>query len=123
MDAGLFWRLIEDICKLGEFIATTGTGGASANIVGNFQVGYDGREAVIQRTGCDDHIHCHPAQIASFKFVYCDIGYGAEPCVELINEGGQACLKFYYRGSDAGHKYRQFVERHWRHENLFAGEW
>ena len=123
MDAGLFWELIADICKLGEFIATTGTGGVSANMVGKPQVGYDGSETVIQRTCCDDHIHCYPAQIASFKFGYCDIGYGMEPCVDLINERGQVCLKFYYRGSDAVHKYRQFVERHRRHENLFDGEW
>jgi hypothetical protein len=123
MDAELFWRLIADICKLGEFIAATGTGGASANIVGKFQVGHDGFENVIQRTCCDDHIHCHPDRIAAFKFGYCDIGYGAEPCLELINQESQVCLKFYYRGSDAEHKYRQFVERHRRHENLFAGEW
>jgi hypothetical protein len=123
MDAGLFWELIADICKLGEFIATTGTGGASASIVGNFQVGYDGREAVIQSTDCDDHIHCHPAQIALFKFSYCDLGYGAEPCVELINDGGQVCLNFYYRGSEAVPKFRQIFERYRRHTNLFVGEW
>jgi hypothetical protein len=123
MDAGLFWRLITDVCKLGEFIASTGTCGASANIVGKFQVGYDGPEMVIQRTGCDDHIHCQPDQVAAFKFGYCDIGYGAEPCLELINQDSQVCLKFYYRGSEAGRKYRQFVERHRLYEKLFAGEW
>jgi len=123
MDAGLFWLLIDDVCKLGEFIAATGAGGVSANIVGKFQVGYDGSESVIQRTGCDDHIHCHPDQITAFKFGYCDIGYGAEPCLELINQESQVCLKFYYRGGDAGIKYRQFMERHRRYERLFAGEW
>ena len=123
MDAGLFWRLISDVCKLGEFIASTGTGGASANIVGKLQVGYDGSEMVIQRTGCDDHIHCQPDQIAGFKFGHCDIGYGAEPCLELINQENQVCLKFYYQGSEAERKYRQFVERHRRYGKLFAGEW
>ena len=123
MDAELFWQLVADICKLGEFIASTGTGGVSANIVGRFHVGYDGSESVIQRTGCDDHIHCHPDQILAFKFCYCDIGYGAEPCLELINQESQVCLRFYYRGGDAMRKYKQFVERHRRHENLFAGEW
>ncbi|HEY7182058.1 MAG TPA: hypothetical protein VIC84_11595 [Blastocatellia bacterium] len=123
MDAELFWRLISDVCKLGEFIASTGTGGASANIVGKLQVGYDGSEMVIQRTGCDDHIHCQPDQIAWFKFGHCDIGYGAEPCLELINQENQVCLKFYYRGGEAGRKYRQFIERHRRYGKLFAGEW
>jgi hypothetical protein len=123
MEAGLFWRLISDVCKLGEFIAATGTNGASANIVGKFQVGYDGSESVIQSTGCDDHIHCRPDQIATFKFGYCDIGYGAEPCLELVNQENQVCLKFYYRGNDAGCKYRQFIERNRICENLLAGEW
>jgi hypothetical protein len=123
MDAGLFWRLIADICKLGEFIVSTGMVGVSANIVGRFQVGYDGAESVIQRTGCDDHVHCRPDQIAAFKFGYRDIGCGEEPCVELINQDRQVCLRFYYRGGDAVQKYRQFVERHRRYENLFAGEW
>jgi hypothetical protein len=123
MDAGLFWMLIEDICKLGEFIASTGTGAVSANIVGKFQLGYDGSECVIQRNGCDDHIHCRPDRIAAFEFGYCDLGYGAEPCVDLIDQDGQVCLRFRYSGSDAGCKYRQFVERHRRHENLLAGEW
>jgi hypothetical protein len=123
MDAGLFWQLVADICKLGEFIASTGTGGVSANIVGRFQVGYDGSESVIQRTGCDDHIHCRPDQISAFKFGYSDMGHGSEPCVELLNKDSQVCLRFYYCGGDAVYKYRQFVERHRRHESLFAGEW
>ena len=123
MDAELFWRLISDVCKLGEFIASTGTSGASANIVGKLQVGYDASEMVIQRTGCDDHIHCQPDQITGFKFGHCDIGYGAEPCLELINQENQVCLKFHYRGSEAERKYRQFVERHRRYGKLFAGEW
>jgi hypothetical protein len=33
------------------------------------------------------------------------------------------CLRFCYRGGDAVQKYRQFVERHRRCENLIAGEW
>jgi hypothetical protein len=123
MDAGLFWELIADICKLGEFIATTGTGGVSANMVGKLQVGYDGSETVIQRTCCDDHIHCHPDQITAFRFGYCDLGYGGEPCVELINQDNQICLRFYYRGTDAIPKFSQFFERHRRHINLFVGEW
>jgi hypothetical protein len=123
MDARLFWRLIADICKLGEFIATAGMGGVSANIVGRFKVGYDGSETVIERTDCDDHIHCYPDQITAFKFRYCDVGHGVEPCLELINQESQVCLRFYYRGDDAGRKYRQFVEQHSQHESLFAGEW
>lgn len=123
MDDGLFWRLIADICKIGEFIATTGTGGVSVNLVGRFQVGYDGREAVIQRVGCDDHIHCRPDQIVAFRFGYCDIGYGAEPCLELINRDGQACLRLYYRGSDAESKYKQFIEKRRLYKSLFVGEW
>jgi hypothetical protein len=55
MDARLFWQLIADICKLGEFIATAGMRGVSTNIVGKFKVGTDGSETVIERTDCDDH--------------------------------------------------------------------
>jgi hypothetical protein len=123
MEDKLFWRVVADICQIGEFIAATGADGASANIVGEFRVSYDGSENVIEKKECHDHVHLYPAQIKAFHFSYRDVGYGAEPCLELTNLHDQVSLRLYYRGRDAKQKYQQFVEQHQDCHHLFTGEW
>lgn len=123
MNAETFWLLMADICRLGEFIVATGVSGASANIVGEFRVSHDGVENIIEKKECGDHVHLYGDQIKTFKFGYRDAGYGAEPCLELINLGGQVCLRLYFRGTGAKENYNQFIEKHNQHRELFSGEW
>jgi hypothetical protein len=97
MDAKLFWQLLEDICQLGEFIAAIETKGAEINIVGRFQVVYDGFENVLEKQECKDHFHLAPETIQAIHFGYCKNTIGViEPCIELINFDGQVCLILIY---------------------------
>jgi hypothetical protein len=63
MDAKVSWRLMTDVCHIGEFIAATGVDGASANMVGEFRVSHNGAANVLERQACHDHMHLDPAQI------------------------------------------------------------
>src|SRR5688572_25654554 len=55
----IFWKIMERICGMGDFIAATGKEGASANIKGKFVIGFDGKEKVIENVH-HDHIHLYP---------------------------------------------------------------
>ena len=68
MDATTFWKLIEDVCQLGEFIAAIETIGAEINIIGRFQVAHDGFENVLEKQVCKDHFHLTPEKIQAIHF-------------------------------------------------------
>jgi len=127
MDAKLFWQLLEDVCELGEFIAAIETKGAEINIVGRFQVAYDGFENVLEKQDCKDHFHLASEKIQAIRFAYCKVSTGGEdPCIELINVDGQVCLRlFYYPYQDRvlKLKYEQFMAQHQTYREVLTGEW
>ncbi|HEU0292256.1 MAG TPA: hypothetical protein VFR47_05945 [Anaerolineales bacterium] len=127
MDAKLFWQLIEDICQLGEFIAATETKGAESNIVGKFQVAFDGHEMVLEKQDCKDHFHIVPGQIKAIHFGYCEVSTGgSDPCVELIDEDSEVCLRLFYypyRHKELKPKYEQLMAHYQAYKNSFTGEW
>jgi hypothetical protein len=123
MEEQLFWRLLDDICDMGKFIAAVPNSGASANIVGRIQPGYDGDERVIEKKSCHCHVHLYPEQIVRFSFIYRDAGYGPEPCLELLDAKGDPTLRLYYHGSDPAEKFKRFTEKHADHSSLFDGSW
>jgi hypothetical protein len=127
MDAELFWDLLEDICQLGEFIAAIETTGAEINIVGRFQVADDGFENVLEKQDCKDHFHLMPEKIQAIRFGYHGVTTGGlDPCIELINVDGQACLilMYYpYQVSELKPKYEQFIAQHQTYSDVLRGEW
>jgi hypothetical protein len=127
MDAKLFWQLLEDVCQLGEFIAAIETKGAEINIVGRFQVAYDGFENVLEKQDCKDHFHLAPEKIQAIRFGYHDVSTGRlDPCIELINVDSQVCLilMYYpYQVSELKLKHEQFMAQHQACENVLTGEW
>ena len=127
MDTKLFWQLIEDICQLGEFIAGTETNGAESNIVGKFQVAYDGFENVLEKQDCKDHFHLAPQKIQMIRFGYCKVSTGGEdPCIELINMDGQVCLRLFYypfQTRELKPKYEEYMAQHRAFRNVLTGEW
>jgi hypothetical protein len=127
MDAKLFWQLLEDVCRLGDFIAGIETKGAEINIVGRFQVAYDGFENVLEKQDCKDHFHLSPEKIRAIRFGYHEVTTGGlDPCIELINVDGQACLilMYYpYQVSELGPKYEKFIAQHQADREVIRGEW
>lgn len=127
MNTKLFWQLMEDICQLGEFIAAIETKGAEINVVGTFRVIYDGIELVLEKQVCGDHFHLASEKIRAIHFGYCKNAIGViEPCLELINLDGQACvtLVYYpYQERELKSKYEQFMEQHQQHGDFLTGEW
>lgn len=126
MDAKLLWRLLEDICQLGEFIVGIETNGAEINIVGRFQVAHDGFENVLEKQDCKDHFHLVPDKIQAIRFGYHRVTTGGlDPCIELINVDGQACLilMYYpYQANELKPKYEQFMRQHPTFKNELTGE-
>jgi hypothetical protein len=130
MDTKLFWQLLEDVCQLGEFIAAIEIKGASIDIVGTLRVVYDGPEyldTVLERQDCHDHIHITPEHIQAIHFGFCKNTIGViEPCLELINLDGQACLTlvyYPYQESELKPKYKQFMAQHQSCKDVVNGEW
>ena len=127
MDAKLFWQLLEDVCELGEFIAAIETKGAEINIVGRFQVAHDGFEMVLEKQDCKNHFHLTPEKIQAIHFGYCEVTKGgADPCVELVNVNGQACLRLFYypfQASELKPRYKQFIAQHRHFQEVLTGEW
>ena len=127
MDTNLFWQLMGDICKLGEFIAAMETNGAEINIVGTFRVIHDGIELVLEKQDCGDHFHLIPEKIRAIHFGYCKNAIGViEPCLELINLDGQVCLilvYYPYPERELKPKYKQFLEQHQPYRDYLTGEW
>lgn len=127
MDTNLFWRLMEDVCQLGEFIAAIETKGAEINVVGIFRVIHDGIELVLEKQACGDHFHLAPQKIQAIHFGYCDVTTGGkDPCIEMINIEGQVCLRFFYypyQAEELKPKYRQFMEQHQPYTDYLTGEW
>ena len=127
MDANLFWQLLEDICQLGEFIAGIETKGAESNIVGRFQVAYDGFENVLEKQDCKDHFHLIPENIQTIHFGYCEVTTGGvDPCIELVNVDSEVCLRLFYypyQASDLKPKYEQFMAQHQLYKDVLTGEW
>ena len=127
MDTKLFWDLLDDICQLGEFVAGMETKGAEINIVGTFQVAYDGFENVLETQDCKDHFHLIPEKIQTIHFGYCEVSTGGEdPCIELINVDGQVCLRLFYYPYQANKlkpMYEQFMAQHQSCKDVVNGEW
>lgn len=127
MDAKLFWQLLEDVSNLGEFVAGTWIKGAESNIVGTFQVAFDGHEIVFKKQDCRDHFHFAPEKIQAFHFGYCQVTTGgADPCIELFNEDSEVCLRLFYypyQDKELKPKYEQFMAQHQAYRNLLTGEW
>ena len=127
MDAKLFWQLIEDICQLGEFIASIEIKGAAIDIVGTFQVTHDGFENVLEKQDCQDHFHLAPKNVQRIHFGYCEVSTGGmDPYIELINVDGQVCLKLFYYPFQAGElkpRYEQFMAQHQPYKDVLTGEW
>ena len=127
MDATTFWKLIEDVCQLGEFIAAIETIGAEINIIGRFQVAHDGFENVLEKQDCKDHFHLTPEKIQAIHFGYCDVTTGgADPCIELINVDDQVCLRLFYypyQDTELTPKAEQFMAQHQAFKDVLTGEW
>ena len=127
MDTRLFWQLMEEVCKLGEFIIAMETNGAEINLVGAFRVIHDGIELVLEKQGCGDHFHLAAEKVRAIHFGYCRVSTGEEdPCIELINVDSQVCLiLFYYpyQETELKPKYRQFMEQHQPYTDYLTGEW
>jgi hypothetical protein len=130
MDEKSFWKVMEDVCRLGEFIAGIGSTAASIDIVGSLQVAYPGPEyldTVLEKQDCHDHIHITPEQIKAIRFGYCKNAIEViEPCIELINLDGQVCLTlvhYPYQQIELKPKYEQFMAEHQAHKEMLAGEW
>jgi hypothetical protein len=127
MDSNLFWQLMGDICKLGEFIAAMETNGAEINIVGTFRVIHDGIELVLERQDCGDHFHLVPEIIKAIHFGYCEVTSGGkDPCIELINVNGEACLRLFYypyEDKELKPKHEKFMQQHHLYRDYLTGEW
>ena len=119
--------MLEDICQFGEFIASIEIPGAAIDIVGTFRVIHDGIELVLEKHDCGDHFHLSPEKIQAIHFGYCEVSTGGEdPCIELINVDGQACLRLFYypyQDKELKPKYEQFMEQHQPYKNYLTGEW
>jgi hypothetical protein len=127
METKLFWQLLEDVCQLGEFIVGIETNGADINIVGRFQVAYDGFENVLEKQDCKDHFHLVPDKIQAIRFGYHEVTTGGlDPCIEPINLDGQACLilMYYpYQANEPKPKHEEFMAQHRLYKDLLTGEW
>lgn len=127
MDPKLFWQLLEDICQLGDFVTGIEAKGAEINLVGTFQVAFDGHEQVLEKRGCGDHFHLAPEKIRAIHFGYHEVATGGEdPSIELINVDGEACLilMYYpYQRAELEPKCREFMEEHEAHKDLLTGKW
>lgn len=122
VDEKTFWQILEKICTIGNFIVATGKDGASANLKGKFNVGWDGHEKVIENSS-HDHVHLYPEKIIRFNFTYINAGYGDEPCIEIINVKDEAALRLFYQGGNAPEKYNSIVQSFPDSKTLFSGTW
>jgi hypothetical protein len=122
MNESIFWKIMERICEMGDFIVATGKDGASANIKGKFTVGVDGKEKVIENIH-HDHIHLYPEQLSKFNFTYIDVGYGKEPCIEIINKKNETALKLFYFGGSKKEKFEKFLSDFKEYKHLITGKW
>ncbi len=123
MNEETFWRVLNAICDLGDFIAAVPNSTASANIVGQLRPGRDGGEKVLEKVQCHCHIHLMPKNVAKFNFTHLDAGFGAEPCVEVLTDNNEAILKLYYRGGSASRKFRDLMERNANDAQFITGTW
>ena len=129
MDAKLplWWDLLEDICQLGEFIASIEIKGAAIDIVGAFRVADDGFENVLEKQGCKDHFHLAPKNVQTIHFGYCEVSTGGmDPCIELINEDRQVCLRLFYypyQIRELKPMHEQFMAQHQPYKDVLTGEW
>ena len=122
MNEIIFWKIMENICQMGDFIVATGKDGASANIKGKFIVGVDGKEKVIENTH-HDHIHLYPEQLSKFNFTYINAGYGDEPCIEIINKKNETALKLFYFGGSKKEKFEKLLLEFKEYKHLITGQW
>lgn len=127
MDTNLFWQLMEDICQLGEFIASIETNGAAIDIVGTFRVIHDGIELVLEKQDCGDHFHLAPEKVKAIHFGYCEVSTGGkDPCIELINLDDQVCMRLFYypyQESELKPMHQKFLENHQRYKDFLTGKW
>lgn len=124
MDATIFWELLEHACEMGKFVAAVPNGAASANIVGKLRLGYDGDERVLEKKKHPEcHVHFRPEHVAEFAFVHLDVGFGAEPCLEVRSTEGVPVLRLYYQGKKAVRRYDEFMQNNSQHEAFITGSW
>lgn len=124
MDATIFWELLGQACGMGKFVAAIPNSAASANIVGKLRLGTDGDERVLeQKKHPECHVHFRPEQVAEFAFVHLDVGYGAEPCLEVRSTEGVPVLRLYYQGKKAVRRYDEFMRNNAQHESFITGSW
>ena len=124
MDATIFWELLEQACEMGKFVAAIPNSAASANIVGKLRLGKDGDERVLQlKKHPECHVHFRPQQIAEFAFVYLNVGFGTEPCLEVRSTDGVPVLRLYYQGKKPERRYDEFMRDNSAHEAYITGTW
>jgi hypothetical protein len=122
MNETIFWDIMDKICQMGDFIVATGKDGASANIKGKFLVGLDGKEKVIENIH-HDHIHLYPDMLSKFNFTYMNVGYGDEPCIEIINKKNEAALRLFYFGDSNKEKFKKLLLDFNDYKHLITGQW
>ena len=122
MNENLFWEVLDEILSFGEFVVAVPNSGASANIVGKISLGRDGREKVIDKDACHCHVHLKPEKIGYFSFTFIDVGFGEEPCCEILTPQSETVLRLYLRENketaaekfaDFSHKSSEFVQGTW----------
>ena len=123
MEETLFWKLLQEIVEMGDFVVAVSSNSASANIVGRMKIGDNGGEKVLEKEKCHCHIHLYPEKISSFSFTYRDVGYGAEPCCEFLTTEQQVALRLYYHGRDAEKKFKEFVDKNRDNIGVLKGSW
>ena len=127
MDSKTFWQLLADVCQLGEFVVGIETLGIEVNLVGKFQVEYDGLELVLEKQDCKDHFHIAADQIQALSFGYCRVTTGDDdPCIELVHGDGQVSLRLFYypyESSQLKPMWEEFVGDHKRDEEFLRGQW
>lgn len=127
MEAKPFWQLLDDVCKLGEFVVGIDTMGVEINLVGEFQVAYDGVEMVLEKQDCKDHFHIAAEQIQLFHFGYFRVTTGDDdPCIELINVEGQVALRLFYYPYESDQLkpiWEEFVQQQRKYEEFLTGQW
>ena len=109
---------------MGRFVAAVPNAGASANIVGKLELAEDGEQQVLQKKKRpNSHVHFKPEVVTEFAFVYLDLGYGPEPCIEVRADGGQPVLRLYYQGRKPARRYDEFMRACAGHEQFVTGSW
>lgn len=125
MREAIFWDLLAQICDMGEFVVTTYSGTAAADIAGRLRVGTAGGETVLENPGCGCHVHIYFYDEPRVSFTYRDVGNGPEPCVDIHagESGGEEALWLRYLGNDAATKHAAFTKRNAANAAMWSGSW